>query len=61
MSRSWSVPGTGCGHLEFVGRLDLSGFYAKVEAVEGQAPPVWEPRAALFVAVCLWRGGQLGA
>ena len=36
---------------EFVGRLDLSGFYAKVEAVEGQAGrPVWEPR----VLLCLW-------
>jgi transposase len=36
---------------EFVGRLDLSGFYAKVAAVEGQAGrPVWEPR----VLLCLW-------
>ena len=36
---------------EFVGRLDLSGFYARVEAVQGQAGrPVWEPRMLL----CLW-------
>src|SRR5919106_5202346 len=36
---------------EFVGQLDLSGFYAEVAAVEGQAGrPVWEPR----VVLCLW-------
>jgi transposase len=36
---------------EFVGRLDLSGLYAGVEAVDGQAGrPVWEPQ----VLLCLW-------
>ena len=36
---------------EFVGQLDLSGFYAEVASVEGQAGrPVWEPR----VLLCLW-------
>lgn len=36
---------------EFVAELDLSGFYAEVAAVEGQAGrPVWDPQ----VLLCLW-------
>lgn len=36
---------------EFVAALDLSGFYAQVAAVEGQAGrPVWDPQ----VLCCLW-------
>ena len=43
---------------EFVGRLELSGFYASVEAVEGQAGrPVWDPRVLLSLWVYAYSHG----
>ena len=53
----------GAGHRvraiwAFVGRLDLSGFYASVEAVEGQAGrPVWDPRVLLSLWVYAYSTG----
>ena len=42
----------------FVGGLDLSGFYASVEAVEGQAGrPVWDPRVLLSLWVYAYSNG----
>ena len=42
----------------FVGGLDLSGFYASVEAVEGQAGrPVWDPRVLLSLWVYAYSTG----
>ncbi len=46
------------GIWEFVGGLDLSGFYASVEAVEGQAGrPVWDPRVLLSLWVYAYSNG----
>ena len=43
---------------EFIGRLDLSGFYASVEAVEGEAGrPVWEPQLLISLWVYAYRDG----
>ena len=43
---------------EFVGRLELRGFYASVEAVEGQAGrPVWDPRVLLSLWVYAYSNG----
>jgi len=42
----------------FVGGLDLSGFYASVGAIEGQAGrPVWEPRVLLSLWVYAYSNG----
>ena len=43
---------------EFVGRLDLSGFYASVEAVEGEAGrPVWDPQLLISLWVYAYGDG----
>ena len=43
---------------EFVGGLDLSGFYASVEAIEGQAGrPVWDPRVLISLWVYAYSNG----
>jgi transposase len=42
----------------FVGGLDLSGFYASVEAVQGRAGrPVWDPRVLLSLWVYAYSNG----
>ena len=42
----------------FVGGLDLSGFYASVQAVEGQAGrPVWDPRVLLSLWIYAYSHG----
>lgn len=46
------------GIWEFVGGLDLSGFYASVEAVEGQpGRPVWDPRVLLSLWIYAYSNG----
>ena len=43
---------------EFVGRLDLSGFYAGVEAIEGEAGrPVWDPQLLISLWVYAYGDG----
>jgi transposase len=43
---------------EFVGRLDLSDFYASVEAVEGEAGrPVWDPQLLISLWVYAYGDG----